>query len=201
MATGCSIYEVDVNHQLTEPIIHKLRLPEQIGDKWKDLARSLSYSESIIDAIETEKGNIPKECCIKVLVCWIKREAEEATVERLAQVLTEIELRNLARILKDHALGYNGDIAGSDNISQFQFDKLQKKITEMQADVKHLKEEDLLSRARIKELEGKLLMATQENQQLKKQCQELQERNSEPVNELQDAKQKTQAVSAEQVGN
>lgn len=41
-------------------------------------------------------------------------------------------------------------------------------------------------------------MATQENQQLKKQCQELQERNSELVNELQDAKQKTQAVSTEQ---
>ena len=100
VATDCFIDAIDAKHQLTESVIHTLRLPEKIGDKWKDLARKLGYIESVVNAIQTEENNIPKECCITVLVRWMEREAEGATVERLAQVLTEIELKNLSRLLK-----------------------------------------------------------------------------------------------------
>lgn len=100
VATDCFIDAIDAKHQLTESVIHTLRLPEKIGDKWKDLARKLGYIESVVNAIQTEENNIPKECCITVLVRWMEREAEGATVERLAQVLREIELKNLSRLLK-----------------------------------------------------------------------------------------------------
>ncbi|RMX43054.1 hypothetical protein pdam_00015297 [Pocillopora damicornis] len=171
----CFIDAIDAKHQLTESVIHTLRLPEKIGDKWKDLARKLGYIESVVNAIQTEENNIPKECCITVLVRWMEREAEGATVERLAQVLTEIELKNLSRLLKDYALGGEVDVVGSDDRGQGSKVK-----------------------AKMKELEEKLAVMTQEKQTFEERCQKLQEVNSELVKELRDVKQQIQAGSSKQ---
>lgn len=192
----CFIDAIDAKHQLTESVIHTLRLPEKIGDKWKDLARKLGYIESVVNAIQTEENNIPKECCITVLVRWMEREAEGATVERLAQVLREIELKNLSRLLKDHALGVEVDVVQSDDRGQV--DKLQKKIIEIQANAKQLEEEGSKVKAKMKELEEKLAVTTQEKQILEERCQKLQEVNSELVKELRDFKQQIQAGSSKQ---
>lgn len=192
----CFIDAIDAKHQLTESVIHTLRLPEKIGDKWKDLARKLGYIESVVNAIQTEENNIPKECCITVLVRWMEREAEGATVERLAQVLTEIELKNLSRLLKDHALGVEVDVVGSDDRGQV--DKLQKKIIEIQANAKQLEEEGSKVKAKMKELEEKLVVMTQEKQTFEERCQKLQEVNSELVKELRYFKQQIQAGSSKQ---
>ena len=46
------------SHQLTESDIHESQLAEQIGLKWKDLARELGFLRSTIDMIENEKLSI-----------------------------------------------------------------------------------------------------------------------------------------------
>ena len=55
---------LDPCHQLTESDIHESQLAEQIGLKWKDLARELGFLQSTIDMIEKEKLYCNKECCI-----------------------------------------------------------------------------------------------------------------------------------------
>ena len=46
--------DLDPNNKLTESDIHESHLPEQIGLKWKDLARELGFVRSTIDVIEKE---------------------------------------------------------------------------------------------------------------------------------------------------
>ena len=88
------------SHKILEPAdIHNYKLPDNIGLKWKDLARALNYYQPTIEAIETEKGYRIKECCIELLVLWINREGNNATAVRLADALRSIELKNLADIL------------------------------------------------------------------------------------------------------
>ena len=50
------------SRQLTERIIHESNLPEDIGDRWRDLARALNYNEAAIEAIQKEQGSSTKEC-------------------------------------------------------------------------------------------------------------------------------------------
>ena len=86
-------------HPLTENEIHRLRLSDEIGTRWKDLARELEFKEAFITATESEKDS-NKECCIALLVRWMEREGQqEATREKLAKALTNIGLQNLANIL------------------------------------------------------------------------------------------------------
>ena len=83
-------------YRLTESEIHNRRLPDDIGTKWKDLARELGFKEAIITATESDK-DCNKECCIALLVKWIGQEGEQgATREKLASALTNIGLQNLA---------------------------------------------------------------------------------------------------------
>ena len=87
---------LDRNHPMTETDIHKNKLPDDIGPNWKDLARELSYNQATIDAIESEKLNCNKECCIELLVRWLRREGRSATAGKLADALTSARLKNLA---------------------------------------------------------------------------------------------------------
>ena len=72
------------------------KLSVDIGLKWRDLARVLKFNQACIDVIEEEKIHCSKECCIKVLVSWLRREGKKATAEKLAEALDEIGLRNVA---------------------------------------------------------------------------------------------------------
>ena len=87
---------LDASHQLTESDIHESQLAEQIGLKWKDLARELGFLQSTIDMIEKEKFYCNKECCIEVLVRWRRQNGTEATVGKLKKALEKVELKNVA---------------------------------------------------------------------------------------------------------
>ena len=90
---------LDPNVGMTESIIHEHQLPKLIGpEKWRDLARMLDFSQNEIDII-SEKNNCPKECCITVLVKWIHRGGQDATVGKLVDALTKIELKSVADVL------------------------------------------------------------------------------------------------------
>ena len=84
---------------MTESDIHESHLTEQIGLKWKDLARELGFLPSTIDIIEKEKLWCPKECCIELLVRWMRQHGTEATVGKLTEALEKLELRNVANNL------------------------------------------------------------------------------------------------------
>ena len=86
----------DPSHQLTESDIHESNLPEQIGVKWKGLARELGFSQSIIEIIENENVLKIKECCIVILVRWMQQNGKEATVGKLKESLEKVELKNVA---------------------------------------------------------------------------------------------------------
>ena len=84
------------SYQLAESEIHSRHLPDDIGTKWKNLARELGFKEAFITATESDK-DCNRECCIAILVKWIEREGEQgATREKLATALTNIGLQNLA---------------------------------------------------------------------------------------------------------
>ena len=85
-----------LNHEITESDIHDSEIPDNIGHKWKDLARALDYNEATIEEIEKEKGFSSKECCIQLLVRWLRREGKDATAGKLAKALKRIGLKNLA---------------------------------------------------------------------------------------------------------
>jgi len=86
-------------HRLTEQEIHSRRLPDDIGTRWRDLARELGFKEAFITATESEKDS-NKECCITILVKWMEKEGEQgATRGKLAIALTNIGLQNLAKRL------------------------------------------------------------------------------------------------------
>ena len=87
---------LDPCHQLTESDIHESQLAEQIGLKWKDLARELGFLQSTIDMIEKEKLYCNKECCIELLVRWRRQNGTEATVGKLKKALEKVELKNVA---------------------------------------------------------------------------------------------------------
>ena len=87
---------LDPYHQLTESDIHESQLAEQIGLKWKDLARELGFLQSTIDMIEKEKLYCNKECCIELLVRWKRQNGTEATVGKLKKALEKVELKNVA---------------------------------------------------------------------------------------------------------
>lgn len=91
---------IDPKLCMNESFIYKHNLPELIGpEKWKDLARVLDFSESSVEGIQTEKNSVPRECCIAVLVRWIRKEGQRATVGKLAEALVKIELKNVADVL------------------------------------------------------------------------------------------------------
>ncbi|XP_068725403.1 uncharacterized protein PF3D7_1120000-like isoform X7 [Montipora capricornis] len=83
------------NDPLSEGVIYEKRLADDIGQQWRDLARALGFHHSIIEDIQQEKGN-SKECCIEVLVRWLRQNGKGATAEKLVEALTKIGLKNLA---------------------------------------------------------------------------------------------------------
>ena len=79
--------------------MNKGLLSEEIGNKWRGLARQLKFTEAVIDAIESEKGPSTNECCIAVIVRWTKQKGDDATVEKFAEALTKIGLKSVAEKL------------------------------------------------------------------------------------------------------
>ena len=84
---------------MTEENINKRLLSEEIGNKWRDLARQLKFTEAVIDVIESDKGASTNECCIAVIVRWTNQKGEDATVGKFAEALNKIGLRNVAEKL------------------------------------------------------------------------------------------------------
>ena len=81
---------------MEETDFHVNKLPVDIGVKWKDLARALEFSQASIEIIAKETFHNAKECCIEVLVRWLRREGKDATAEKLVEALVEIGLKNVA---------------------------------------------------------------------------------------------------------
>ena len=91
--------DLDPSHQLTESDIHERQLSEQIGLKWKDLARKLGFLQGTINMIEEEKRHITKECCTELLLQWINCMGREATIGKLQDALERVKSKNVVENL------------------------------------------------------------------------------------------------------
>lgn len=90
---------LDSLHPLTEAHVYKCCLHEDIGGRWKELARNLGFKMVEVDAIQSENST-ESERCIRLLVQWMEREGQKgATVGKLAEALTKTRLTNLAERL------------------------------------------------------------------------------------------------------
>lgn len=122
-----------------------MKLAIDIGRKWRDLARALNFNQATIDVIEIEKIHCAKECCIEVLVSWLRQEGKKATAEKLAEALDEIGLRNVADRIPYKPSDPNQNFVAE--IRDLEEDARQK------ARIKELEEVEARLRARIRELE------------------------------------------------
>ena len=95
-AASSNQFSWDPKYALKETDFHEKKLADEIGVKWKDLARALGFTQASIDIIAKENINSVKECCIAVLVSWLRQEGERATTEKLVEALVEIRLTNVA---------------------------------------------------------------------------------------------------------
>ncbi|XP_044173109.1 uncharacterized protein LOC114954144 isoform X2 [Acropora millepora] len=86
----------DRKYVLKEADFHETNLADEIGVRWKDLARALRFNQASIEIIAKENINSVKECCIAVLVSWLRREGEGAITEKLVEALVRIRLTNVA---------------------------------------------------------------------------------------------------------
>jgi len=145
---------LDKNHQMTERDIHASKLPGSVGVKWKDLARALGFIEATIEAIEKEKGAFTRECCIQLLVLWLRQKGKDATAGKLADALTRIELKNLAdKLIKDNTLSMTTEFEKKMMEMKNQLASLEEEGSKMSARIKELEKENSKLRARNKELE------------------------------------------------
>lgn len=84
----------DRKYTLRGADFHDEEFPVDIGVKWRDFARALGVKEASIVMIANEI-HCAKECCIKVLVFWLRQEGKDATAEKLFEALVKIRLTNL----------------------------------------------------------------------------------------------------------
>ncbi|XP_067054646.1 uncharacterized protein [Acropora muricata] len=124
----------DRKYTLKEPDFHEKKLPDDIGVKWKELARELGFNHAFID-ITKDKIHCARECCIEVLVCWLRREGKDATAEKLFEALVNIGLKSVAERFPFKPSDPN-------------------QVAKMSARIKELEDEVTTLKARIRELEN-----------------------------------------------
>ena len=96
---GNSFVSLDPLQPLTEALVHERNLHEDIGSRWKELARNLGFKRVVVEAIQNENQK-ESERSFHLLVRWIEREGQEgATAGKLADALKKTELKNLAERL------------------------------------------------------------------------------------------------------
>ena len=80
---------------ILDPQQHFFDIHEQIGTRWKDLARKLSVDDSIVDTIEVEERRV-KDQCYRMLLTYRNSAGQEFTKIKLVRALFAIGLRSVA---------------------------------------------------------------------------------------------------------
>ena len=80
----------------------KVKVIEDIGSHWEDLAVELEVQEEIIDQIKSEHPSQSyREACRAVLATWLESNGSEVSWSALTQGLINAGLPDLADNLKD----------------------------------------------------------------------------------------------------
>ena len=83
----------------------KVKVIEGMGDRWKDLARSLDFSEARIDSIDTGAPHEqPEEACREMFAQWLDGDdylRGPVTWDTLIQSMIEAGLVDMAEQLKE----------------------------------------------------------------------------------------------------
>lgn len=82
----------------------KVKVIEGVGDGWKELARSLDFSEARIDSIDTGASHEqPEEACQEMFAQWLDGDDLRGPVtwDTLVQSMIEAGLVDMAEQLKE----------------------------------------------------------------------------------------------------
>ena len=83
----------------------KVKVIEGVGDRWKDLARSLDFSEARIDSIDRGAPHEqPEEACREMLTEWLDGDDDlrsPVTWDTLVQSMIEAGLVDMAEQLEE----------------------------------------------------------------------------------------------------
>ncbi|XP_074617410.1 uncharacterized protein LOC141876605 isoform X15 [Acropora palmata] len=190
----------DRKYVLKEADFHEKNLADEIGVKWKDLARALGFNQASIEIIAKENINSVKECCIAVLVSWLRREGEGAITEKLVEALVRIRLTNVAErfTCKPSDQSQNSEAVTVIRNLEMELVKtvsartmeLEAEIDKMSARNKKLEDEVDKMSAKSKKLEDEVDKMSARNKKLEDEN----SRQSARIKELEDMIQKNKAV-------
>ncbi|XP_074617409.1 uncharacterized protein LOC141876605 isoform X14 [Acropora palmata] len=190
----------DRKYVLKEADFHEKNLADEIGVKWKDLARALGFNQASIEIIAKENINSVKECCIAVLVSWLRREGEGAITEKLVEALVRIRLTNVAErfTCKPSDQSQNSEAVTVIRNLEMELVKtvsartmeLEAEIDKMSARNKKLEDEVDKMSAKSKKLEDEVDKMSATNKKLEDEN----SRQSARIKELEDMIQKNKAV-------
>ncbi|XP_074617408.1 uncharacterized protein LOC141876605 isoform X13 [Acropora palmata] len=204
----------DRKYVLKEADFHEKNLADEIGVKWKDLARALGFNQASIEIIAKENINSVKECCIAVLVSWLRREGEGAITEKLVEALVRIRLTNVAErfTCKPSDQSQNSEAVTVIRNLEMELVKtvsartmeLEAEIDKMSARNKKLEDEVDKMSTRNKKLEDEVAKMSARNTKLEDEVDKMSARNkkledensrqSARIKELEDMIQKNKAV-------
>ncbi|XP_044173110.1 uncharacterized protein LOC114954144 isoform X3 [Acropora millepora] len=207
----------DRKYVLKEADFHETNLADEIGVRWKDLARALRFNQASIEIIAKENINSVKECCIAVLVSWLRREGEGAITEKLVEALVRIRLTNVAErfTCKPSDQSQNSEAVTVIRNLEMELAKtvsarsmeLEAEVDKMSARNKKLEDENSRQCARIKELEATIQKnnavwetVTAAVQEIEKNPEQRREENLNRINsEVQELQQQLKRVKLDMV--
>jgi len=108
--SGTSHYEGSVNWDnyvsslLSEPVTdkHIYEISTNVGRDWKDLLRSLSMKEKVIETLsEDYKHDKSTEKCIQGLLKWKQLDPQSATIKTLATALRQVGCLEALKTLRN----------------------------------------------------------------------------------------------------
>ncbi|XP_068721272.1 uncharacterized protein [Montipora capricornis] len=167
---------------VSEGVVYEKRLADDIGQEWKDLARALGFQHSSIEDIQQEKGN-SKECCIEILVRWLRQNGKRATVGKLVDALTKKGLKNLAERFA---------IKPSDT-NRFQNDKMEETIRDICEQLIRFLKENCKENSNARELEEKVFKMSNRIKELEEEVYKMSNR----IKELEEEVSRLRAINKE----
>ena len=86
-----------INESINDQVCDAVADRFQCGTSWRTLAGDLrpKIKDSVIEAVEEDKGRCPNECCRAVLQIWYKRHTSSATSKELMRCLTNMGSANV----------------------------------------------------------------------------------------------------------
>ena len=79
----------------------KVRVVENIGSEWEEVAKALDMGQEDVDMIKSRHSNNDEKACCEMLATWLEGNNGEVSWTAFTQALIDAGLPELAENLKD----------------------------------------------------------------------------------------------------